>query len=70
MSQLSPTLGLGDKMKYHDKYFHDDIIVSILAYCDNRANDNTIDIMSTKLLSAMQCYGCNLKFIAPRALPL
>ena len=36
--------------------------MSILAYRDNRASDNTVDtVLSTKSLSAMQGSGCNLK---------
>ena len=48
-------------MIYRDKYFQDNITVSILAYRDNRANDNTVDTVGTKSLSALQCSGCNLK---------
>ena len=48
-------------MIYRDKYFPDNITVSILAYRDNRANDDTVDSMSTQSLSAMQCSGCNLR---------
>ena len=32
---------------YHDKYFHNNITVSILAYCDNRTDDNTVDYRAT-----------------------
>ena len=48
-------------MVYRDKYFHNNIAVSILAYHDNHENDNTIDTITTKSLPAMQCSGCNLK---------
>ena len=48
-------------MIYHDKYFHDNITVSIFAYRDNRANDNTVDTISTNSLPVMQCSECNLK---------
>ena len=48
-------------MIYHDKYFHDNITLSILAYRDNHANDNTVDTISTKSLSAMQSSGYSLK---------
>ena len=40
----SSTKGLGDILVlqyYRDKYIHDNIIASILAYCDNRTNNNT-----------------------------
>ena len=46
---------------YRDKYFHDNITMSILAYRNDRANDNTVYIISTKSQPAMQCSGCNLK---------
>ena len=52
---------INNVMKYRHKYFHDNITVSILAYRDNHANDNTVDATCTKSLSAMQCSGCNLK---------
>ena len=48
-------------MIYRDKYFHDNITVNILSCCDNRANDNTVDTITTKSLSAMQCSGFNIK---------
>ena len=57
-------------MIYRDKYFHDNIIVSIFAYRDNRANDNIVDTISTKSLSAKQCSRCNLVPLAASALPL
>ena len=46
---------------YYDiiPYIHA-IIVSILAYRDNYANDNTVDTKNTKSLSATQCSGSNL----------
>ena len=69
LSNLEPSrgLGLGDipvLRYYRDKYIHDNIIMSILAYRDNRANNNTattVDTTSTKSLSAIQCSICNLK---------
>ena len=40
-------------MIYRDKYIYDNIIVSIIfAYRDNRANDNIIDTINIKSLSA------------------
>ena len=60
-------------MIYRDKYFHDSIIVSTFAYCDNHANGNIVDTINIKSLSAMQCNGCDLECIVPlaaSALPL
>ena len=45
--------------RYYD--IDDNIIVSILAYCNNRENDMIIDTANTKSLSAMQFSGCKLK---------
>ena len=64
---LGYTVGLSNILVlryYHDKYIHDNITASILAYRNNHANDSTattIDTASTKPLSAMQCSRCNLK---------
>ena len=44
-------------MIYRDKHFHNDITVRILGYRDSRANDNTVDTVSTQSLSAMQIYS-------------
>ena len=44
-------------MIYRDKHFHNDITVRILGYHDSRANDNTVDTVSTQSLSAMQIYS-------------
>ena len=60
------SVGLGDipVLRYYcDKYIHDNIIASILAYCDNCANNTptTIDTVSTKPQSVMQCSRCNFK---------
>ena len=48
---------------YCDKYFHNNIITSILASLDNHSNGNTIDTTNTKSLSAtcMQWRECDLK---------
>ena len=53
---------------------HDNITVRILAYHDNHANDNAVDITYTKSLSAIQYVAdATLKCIVPlaaSALPL
>ena len=51
-------VGLGDIQYYRDKYIHNNniIIASILAYHNNRANDNaaiTVNTTSTKPLSTV-----------------
>ena len=60
-------------MIYRDKYFHDNIIMSIFAYRDNRADDNIVDTINIKSLSPTQCSGCDLECVVPlaaSALPL
>ena len=44
---------VGQHTYYHDKYIHDNIIVSILTYRDNHANDNTVNNTSTQPLCAV-----------------
>ena len=60
-------------MIYRDKYFHDNIIMSIFAYRHNRADDNIVDTINIKSLSPTQCSGCDLECVVPltaSALPL
>ena len=60
-------------MIYRDKYFHDNIIMSIFAYRDNRADDNIVDTINIKSLSPTHCSGWDLECVVPlaaSALPL
>ena len=71
-----PTIGLGNILVlryYRNKYIHDNITTSLLAYRDNRANDNTatsVDTACTKPLSAMQRSRYNFKLQAYSVVPL
>ena len=53
-------MGLGDILVlqyYHDKYIHDNITKSILAYHDNCANNNTATTVDTHVENL--CLLCN-----------
>ena len=52
---------------YRDKYFHNNITVSILAHCDIRANDNAVDTISTNHYLLCNVVDATSKCIVPLA---